>query len=119
MLTVDHFARIRQARRDGLTIREIADQFGHSTKVVIKTLAQPEPAPYARDLERPAPIFGPFHAVVNAILAADEHAPSKQRHIAAQLFRRLHDECGSTRQYDQLRHYAKDRRLETLHLGLR
>ena len=28
MLTVDQYARIRQLRRDGLTIRQIADQLG-------------------------------------------------------------------------------------------
>jgi IS30 family transposase len=36
MLTVDPYAKIRQARRDGLTIREIAEQLGHSTKTVIR-----------------------------------------------------------------------------------
>lgn len=112
MLTVDHFARIRQARRDGLTIREIADQLGHSTKTVVKVLGQPEPAPYARSQERPAPIFGPFRPVVDGILAADEHAPRKQRHTAAQIFRRLRDEYGYAGQYDQVRRYLKDRRLD-------
>jgi transposase len=112
MLTVDHFARIRQARRDGLTIREIADQFGHSTKTVVKVLAQPEPAPYAHSQERPAPIFGPFRQVVDGIVAADEHAPRKQRHTATQIFRRLQEEYGYTGQYDQVRRYLKDRRLD-------
>jgi len=112
MLTVDHFARIRQARRDGLTIREIADQFGHTTKTVVNVLGQPEPAPYARSQERPAPIFGPFRQVVEAILAADEHAPRKQRHTSAQIFRRLQAEYGYTGQYDQVRRYLKDRRLD-------
>jgi hypothetical protein len=33
--------------------------------------------------------FGPFRAVVDAILAQDETAPRKQRHTASQVFRRL------------------------------
>jgi transposase len=109
---VDQFARIRQARRDGLTIREIADQFGHSTKTVVKALAQPEPTPYARSSERLAPVFGPFRQVVDAILSADEAAPRKQRHTAAQIFRRLQAEHGYPGQYDQVRRYLKDRRLD-------
>jgi hypothetical protein len=81
MLTVDHYAKIRQARRDGLTIRQIAEQLGHSTKTIIKALAEPEPRPYAPTQSRPAPVFGPFRQVVDGILAADATAPRKQRHF--------------------------------------
>ncbi len=112
MLTVNHYAQIRQARRDGLTIRAIADQFGHSTKTVIKALAHPEPPPFARSRPRTAPVFGPFQSVVDAILTADETAPRKQRHTAAQIFRRLRAEYGYTGQYDQVRRYLKHRRLQ-------
>ena len=46
MLTVDHFARIRQLRRDGLTIRQIADQLHHSPKTILKARCRPgQPAP--------------------------------------------------------------------------
>ena len=45
MLTVDHYARIRQLRRDGLTIRQIAEQLGHSPKTILKALEHPEPPP--------------------------------------------------------------------------
>ena len=38
MLTVDHYARIRQLHRDGLTIREIADQRVHGTTGEVPTL---------------------------------------------------------------------------------
>jgi hypothetical protein len=41
MLTVDQFARIRQLRRDGLTIRQIADQLHHSAKTILKALDNP------------------------------------------------------------------------------
>ena len=111
MLTVDHYAKIRQARRDGLTIREIAERLGHSTKTVVKALAEPEPRPYASSQPRPAPVFGPFRQVVDAILAGDETAPKKQRHTAAQIFRRLRAEYGYAGRYDQVRRYLKARRL--------
>ena len=110
MLTVNHFAQIRQARRDGLTIRQIAEQFGHSTKTVLKALAQPEPQPYTLAQPRPAPIFGPFRQAVDAILDADADAPRKQRHTASQLFRRLRDEFGYRGSYDQVRRYVQARR---------
>jgi transposase len=112
MLTVDHFARIRQARRDGLTIRQIADQFGHSSKTILKALDQPEPTPYTTTQPRESPVFGPFRATVDAILAADENAPRKQRHTAAQLFRRLKAEYGYLGCYDQVRRYLQERQLD-------
>jgi hypothetical protein len=85
MLTVDDFATIRQARRDGLTIRQLAEQFGHSTKTILKALAEPEPKPYTLAQPRVAPVFGPFRQVVDAILRDDLTAPPKQRHTASQL----------------------------------
>jgi transposase len=112
MLTVDHFARIREARRDGQTIREIADQFGHSNKTVLKALADAEPQPYTLSQPRAAPAFGAFRSVVDAILAGDESAPRKQRHTAAQIHRRLRAEYGYTGGYDQVRRYLQDRRLQ-------
>jgi hypothetical protein len=111
MLTVDHFAKIRQARRDGLTIRQIAEQFGHSPKTVLKALHEPEPKPYRLEQPRAAPVFGPFRGIVDAILAA-EAAPRKQRHTAAQLFRRLQAEYGYAGGYDQIRRYLQQQRLD-------
>jgi transposase len=102
MRTVDDFAAIRQAHRDGLSIRQIAKQLGVGRDTVRKALANPQPLPYTRAQPPPAPIFGSFHPLVEAILAADTLAPPKQRHTAAQLFRRLRDEHGYTGSYDQV-----------------
>jgi transposase len=113
MLTVDHYARIRQLRRDGLSIRQIADQLNHSPKTILKALANPEPAPAIPVEPRAAPVFGPFRAAVDAILAADENAPRKQRHTAMQIYRRLVEEHDYTGGYDQVRRYLKQRRLDT------
>jgi transposase len=112
MLTVHHYARIRQLRRDGLTIRQIADQLNHSPKTILKALANPEPVPTARPEPRPAPVFGPFREVVDAILAADQAAPRKQRHTASQVYRRLVAEHGYTGGYDQVRRHLQQRRLD-------
>jgi transposase len=112
MLTVDHYARIRQLRRDGLTIREIADQLHHSPKTILKALENPEPGSAGSSAPRPAPVFGPFRSFVDEILAADETAPRKQRHTASQIHRRLVAEKGYTGQYDQVRRYLQRKRLD-------
>ena len=110
MLTVDDYAKIRLAHRDGMSIREIARAFGHSRRKVREVLASPQPKPYTRTKAPPAPVLGSFHAVIDAILADDEQAPPKQRHTAMQLFRRLRDEHAYPGGYDQVRRYVQRRR---------
>ena len=111
MLTVDHYARIRQLHRDGRTIRQIADQLHHSPKTILKALKHPEPVRRTRTEPRTAPVFGPFRALVDAIVAADETAPRKQRHTASQIYRRLVAEYGYTGSYGPIQRYLKERRL--------
>lgn len=111
MLTVDQYARIRQLRRDGLTIRQIAQQLGHSSKTVLKALEHPEPLP-RRPVPAVMPVFGPVQKIVDEILTADATAPRKQRHTAAQIYRRLVAEHGYTGSYDPIRRYLQSRRLD-------
>src|ERR1700733_11592615 len=110
MLTVDDYAKIRVAHRDGMSIRAIARTFGHSRRKVREILANPQPIPYTRVKPKPAPRLGSFHAVIDAVLADDENAPPKQRHTAMQLFRRLRDEYGYRGGYDQVRRYVGKQR---------
>ena len=112
MRTVDDFAAIRQAHRDGQSIRQIAKQLGVGRDTVRKALHNPEPKPYALAQPRPAPTFGPFREVVDAILTADETAPRKQRHTASQVFRRLVAEHAYPGSYDQVRRYLQARRTQ-------
>ena len=44
----------------------------------------------------------PFHAVLDQVLTDDEAAPPKQRHTAAQVFRRLRDEHSYAGGYAQV-----------------
>ena len=106
MLTVDDYAKIRLAHRDGMPIREIARTFEHSRRKVREILANAQPKPYTRGKPPLAPVLGSFHAVIDAILAADDDAPPKQRHTAMQLFRRLRDEYHYRGGYDQVRRYV-------------
>src|SRR5262249_53189802 len=110
MLTVDQYARIRQLRRDGLTIRQIADQLSHSPKTILKALAHPEPVTPPPGPPRAAPVSGPSRGFVDVILAADETVPRKQRHTAAQIYRRLVAEHAYPGGYDQVRRYLQQRR---------
>jgi DNA-binding transcriptional MocR family regulator len=79
MRTVDDFAALRRAHREGLSIRQIAKQFGVGRDTVRKALQHPEPQPYTRSQPRFAPIFGPFQQIADAIVADDDQAPRKQR----------------------------------------
>ena len=110
MLTVDDYGRIRRAYRDRMSIRAIARTFHHSRPKIRQVLVEPEPTPYTLTAERPAPKLGPFKRLIDQILADDQQAPRKQRHTAAQIFRRLRDEHGYTGGYDQVRRYVGQHR---------
>lgn len=110
MRTVDDFAQIRQFHRDGQSARAIARALGCGRETVRKALSQSEPTPYTLTVPRPAPRFGAFAAIVDAIVTADESAPPKQRHTAQQIFRRLVAEHGYPGSYDPVRRYLQRRR---------
>jgi transposase len=107
MLKVEDYGRIRRAHRDGMSIREIAQTFGHSRRKIRAALVQAEPRPYTLAQPRPRRVLSEVHQQwIDATLAGDEQAPRKQRHTAAQLFRRLRDEELYVGGYDQVRRYV-------------
>jgi len=106
MLTVDDYAKYRTAHRDGMTIRQIARAFHVSRRKVRDALTAPEPKPYTRTKPPPTPVLGPFQAVIDQVLRDDRDAPPKQRHTAAQLFRRLQDEHRYPGSYPTVRRYV-------------
>jgi len=113
VLTVDDYGAIRRARRDGMSIRQIARQFNHSRKTIRHALNHAEPPLSPRTRARTAPLLGPVAAVIDQILIDDETAPPKQRHTAAQVYRRLRDEHGYRGGYAQVQRYVlKHRRRE-------
>ena len=111
MLTLDDYGAIRRAYRDGQSIRRIAREFGLSRITVRKALKQPQPVAKLRD--RLAPKLGPFQATIDQILADDQSAPPKQRHTAAQVYRRLRDESGYPGGYAQVQRYVRRHRRRT------
>jgi transposase len=110
VVTVDDYGAIRRARRDGLSIRQIARQFGHSRKTVRHALVHADPHPEPLTRNRPAPKLGPFQSIIDQILIDDQTAPLKQRHTAAQVFRRLHDEHNYRGGYAQVQRYVRRHR---------
>jgi transposase len=110
MLTVDDYGQIRRAHRDGMSVREIARTFHHSRDTIREILQNPQPRPYTRSKPPPVPVLGPFQAAIDAILAADEEAPAKQRHTAMQVYRRLRDEHHYPGSYDPVRRYVSRHR---------
>jgi transposase len=106
MRTVDDYAKYRTAHRDGMTIRQIARTFHVSRRKVREALASPEPTPYTRTKPPLAPVLGAFTAIIDQVLRDDRDAPPKQRHTAAQLFRRLQDEHGYPGSYPTVRRYV-------------
>lgn len=95
MVKVDEYARVRRSHRDGMSIRELARRFHHSRRKIREIVSTPEPKPYAR-LKPVASILDAYKPIIDAILAADETAPRKQRHTAMKLYRRLRSEQGYT-----------------------
>lgn len=112
MLTVFQYGDIRRAHRDGMSVRELARTFRHSRRKIRQILAEAEPRPYTRTQPISAPVLGAFHGVIDTILADDENAPSKQRHTAMQIYRRLRDEHAYGGGYDAVRRYVGQHRRE-------
>ena len=110
MLTVEDYRQIRNAHRDGMSIRVIARTYHHSRRKIRQVLEESEPRPYTRQKEPLAPKLGLFQQVIRQILADDEQAPRKQRHTAARIHRRLRDEHGLLGGDDQVRRYVKRHR---------
>jgi hypothetical protein len=83
MLTVDDYGAIRRARRDGLSIRAIAREFGHSRRIIRHVLTHAEPPP-VRTRRRPAPLLGPVESIMGFFAYRPENHQSR---IAAMLHR--------------------------------
>jgi len=100
---MDDYGAIRRARRDGKSIRQIAREFNLSRITIRKALKNSEPISTPRN--RFAPKLGPFQSILDQIVADDLTAPPKQRHTAAQAFRRLRDEHSYQGGYAQVQRY--------------
>jgi transposase len=109
MLTVEDYARIRRAHRDGLSVRTIAKHHHHSRRKVREALAEAEPRNYTRRKAKSAPKQDPVKPIIDQMLRDAATTPPKQRHTATQIYRRLKAEHAYAGGYDQVRRYVQRR----------
>jgi transcriptional regulator with XRE-family HTH domain len=87
MYAVEVYATVRQlVFAEGLSRREVARRLGLSRDTVGKMCRFAEPPGYVRTKPVERPKLGPLVGVVEAILAADQTAPAKQRHTAQRIW---------------------------------
>ncbi|MHA7146542.1 IS21 family transposase [Arthrobacter sp. TmT3-37] len=110
---VEVFARIRRdARVEGLSIRELARRHGVGRPTVRQALGQAEPPP-RKPRVRTAPRLEMFKPAIDVMLRRDLENPRKQRHTARRVFARLADEHGARElSYSTVRDYVRKRRPE-------
>lgn len=71
----------RDERRDGLSIRALADRYGVHRRTVRQALGNAVP-PVRKVPVRAAPKLDPAKSLIDAMLREDLSAPRKQRHTA-------------------------------------
>lgn len=101
----------RDHRREGLSIRGLADRYSVHRRTVRAALESPEP-PARKTPDRAAPKLDPVKELIDAMLREDLEAPRKQRHTARRVRARLIDEHGVEVSYSTVRDYVAKRRAE-------
>ena len=95
MLTVEAYELVRRKYHlDGMSIRQIAKELGHSRKTVNKVLGLVSPPGYRQSKPRIHRILGPYVQAIESWLRDDEGRPRKQRHTGQRVYERLRDEHG-------------------------
>ncbi|ACV79381.1 IS21 family transposase [Nakamurella multipartita] len=110
---VELFAVIRRdARVEGLSIRELADRHHVHRRTVRQAMASALPPPRKTPV-RVSRKLEPFKVTIDDWLRADLDAPRKQRHTAKRVLDRLLDEHGAADvSYSTVRDYVARRRPE-------
>jgi transposase len=109
---VNLFAAIRRdARVEGLSVRELARRHHVHRRTVRQALESAEPPP-PKPRSWKAPRLDPFKAAIDAMLVADLTAPRKQRHTSRRVHARLLEEHGAVVSYSTVRDYVAKRRAQ-------
>ena len=101
-------------RRDyflqGLSMRRIARERGHSRQTVRRALEDPGTPVYHRRDTYPRPALGSYVALIDRWLAEDQRHPPKQRHTARRIYHRLVAEYGFSSGESTVRQYVREHR---------
>lgn len=107
MLSVDHYELIRRKHLiDGLSVRAISRELGHSRKTIRKVLAYGTPPGYQRRRPAGLPVMDPVSKIIQAWLEQDQTQRRKQCHTAQRIYERLRDEYGFTGNPSTVRRYV-------------
>ncbi|MGY2734817.1 IS21 family transposase [Sphingomonas sp. UYP23] len=108
MFAVESYAAVRRfVFVEGHSRREAARVFGLNRETVAKMCRFSLPPGYTRKEPAAKPKLGPLLPVIDAILAADQAAPVKQRHTAKRIFERLRDEHGFAGGYTVVKDHVR------------
>ena len=94
MSRVKLFETIRRERRDGASIRGLADDHRVHRRTVRQAIDAAVPPP-RKTPGRDAPVLGPFKDIIVGWLTDDLDVPRKQRHTAHRVWERLVAEHGA------------------------
>ncbi len=112
MYPVELYSKVRRVCHvEGMSIREAARVFGVHRKTVRKILRFSIPPGYQRSSVPKRPKLDGCTGVVEAILAADQGSPRKQRHTAKRIYGRQRDEHGFAGGYTIVKDYVLSQRL--------
>jgi transposase len=90
MKTVDDYEKIRKAYYvEGLSIRAISRQLGHSRKAIRKALDHAEPEGYQRKKPHTAPKIAPYQSRIEELIRESEQMPRKQRYTGHKIYQLL------------------------------
>jgi transposase len=108
---VELFEQIRRSYDDGVgSIQGVARQFGVHRRLVREALGSAVPVERPMAVRR-RPRVEPVMAFIDAILAADQRAPRKQRHTAHRIYSRIRAEMpGCAIAESTVRHHVRERK---------
>lgn len=110
---VEQFEEIRRDHERGESSkRALAKKHRVHRRTVNQALASPVPPKRKKPEGRPAPMLGPFRALIDAWILADRSAPPKQRHTAKRIHQRLLAEHGAQVAETTVRDYVRRRKRE-------